>query len=314
MILKWNDNTCRDLIMKMAKELDYSEHVEQIRWLTCVAYSDDNDTELRLVAKLCSAKKNVVMRVYSHGQSAVKEKILFQKILLNSGVCVPKILKVINVELTEQLSVTAYLEEWIDGLKPVDADYFKYTSLLGRYHAVIKNVKSPFSSKRDHILYDIDRIANEMRNKLCCNTTDIEALIVEIAALMNETQKLMLHLKRYPVHGDYSTDNIIRCGNSLFMIDFERSANGYLPEEAGEAFAEIMCSCFGFEGWKEQLKKFFDVYSDYAELSELERYLTESVARIALLIRVLQKESDVELRLMLCKSILNKEGRLYSHV
>lgn len=302
----WDEKTCCGLVLHMLDRLAYPEAVEQITWLSRVASSDDHETELRLVVKVCSANNAMVLRIDSSANDHVLERIGFQIILHQKGLPVPAVWNVVEVALSEQLTVTAYLEEYIEGSTLSEDDFIRYVTLLGRLHDCSKHLTYAFSVKRNHLLYDTQRIAEEMKDRLCIDSAELERLIQFITALMLNTKEKMMQLRRHPVHGDYSTNNIIRNDDKLFLIDFGMSGYGYLPEEAGEAFAEIVCTFLHFHQWEKRLNEFLSAYCSMVSMSELEMELTRAVAKISMVIRVLHTDINGKTMLFLCRNILEE--------
>ena len=306
MMWNWDEQACYDLVMMLLDQLSYSDEIGYISWLTRVASCDDDETEIRLVAKICSGDNISVLRVNSGERDQLRARIRYQELLHQSGASVPAVLNVTEAELPDRLTVTAYLEEWIEGIALSANDFIQYAALLGELHDYSRLLTGPFLVERNHLLYDTRQIATEMKNKLCTKSAESKRFTEIMTVLMTETKAGMERLKRYPVHGDYSTNNLIKKGESLFLIDFGRSGFGYLPEEAGEAFAEMACSFFNFYLWKERLDEFLSAYCSRIHISESELKLTRAVAAISSVIRVLHTEQDEKTMLLLCRDILNE--------
>lgn len=306
MMWNWDEQACYDLVMMLLDQLSYSDEIGYISWLTRVASCDDDETELRLVAKICSGDNISVLRVNSGERDQLRARIRYQELLHQSGASVPAVLNVTEAELPDRLTVTAYLEEWIEGVALSSDDFIQYAALLGELHDYSRLLTGPFLVERNHLLYDTRQIATEMKNKLCTKSAESKRFTEIMTVLMTETKAGMERLKRYPVHGDYSTNNLIKKGESLFLIDFGRSGFGYLPEEAGEAFAEMACSFFDFYQWKERLDEFLSAYCSRIHISESELKLTRAVAAISSVIRVLHTEQDEKTIMLLCGDILNE--------
>lgn len=309
-MLSWDEQTCYSLVNRMLEYLKYTEKIEKIKWLTRVASTDNDETEIQFVVKICSINNVVVLRISSNEQAQVKEQIDFQKQLHQSGVAVPEVFNIIEVALSERLIVTAYLEEFIDGIMLSKDDFYGYAAFLGKLHEQFKLMNYHLSRERNHLLYDTKRIMTEMRALLDADSTNkIEELIQRMIILMRKTKIKMSQLKRYPVHGDYATNNLIKKEKTLFLVDFELVGLGYLPEEVGEALAEIVCSCFCFCHWKEQLEQFLFVYKSNTRVSEKEIELMKDVAIIALVIRVLHTELEKKTKLFLCDDLLKSNTK-----
>ena len=291
----------------MLKYFKYSEEVEQISWLTRIASIDDDGIEIRFVVKICSSNNVVVLRVNSGKHDWMRKQIDFQKLLRQRGIAVPVVFNMSEIVLTERLTVTVYLEEWIDGVKLSGADFYRYAAFLGKLHEESKHMNCSLSGERNHILYDTKRIEREMRTAFQTDSTKAEWLIQSMVTLMQETKTSMSKLKRYPVHGDYAASNLIKKDKELFLVDFELAGLGYLPEEAGEAFAEIVYSCLGCCRWNERLEEFLFAYKSNVCVSELELKLIQNVAIIALVIRTLHAKLEEKTKLFLCNDFLKKE-------
>ena len=307
-MLSWDEKTCCDFVNHMLKYFKYIEDVEQISWLTRIASTDD-DTEIRFVVKICSLNSVVVLRIYSDNTCRVREQINFQKLLHQRGIAVPDVFEMVEVRLTEQLNVTAYLEEWIDGIELSDDDFYKYADFLGKLHQESKKLNCSLPGERNHVLYDIQRFESEINTSFHTELTNAKGLIQSMATLMKKTKISMSKLKRYPVHGDYATSNLIKKDKELFLIDFESAGSGYLPEEAGEAFAEIAYSCFDCCNWIERLDEFLFVYKSNVCVSEMELDLIQDVAVIALVIRTLSAEIEEKTKLFLCNDFLKQRNK-----
>ena len=299
----WTEERCNTLIQRLLKLMGVHDPIRRLEWQTCVVGADEEDTELRMVAKVCTDVGNYALRVESDAGHIRLEQIAFQRLLHQSRINVPEVNQVYSGTLEDQGTITASLEEWLEGAPLSGADLVDYAVLLGRLHGCSKRILNPFNIRRDHILYDTERMKLEMESKLSDSPVRV-CLIQAITTLMKNTQKQMEKQQCFPVHGDYATGNMIRHGDALFLFDFGRSGNGYLPEEAGEAFAEMASSCFSFFEWGSHLEVFLAAYERYANADPSEIELTRKAAAIAMVIRILLSDQSAIQREKKCSEIL----------
>lgn len=305
MMLRWDEKKYYNTINEILISLNYLKKIKRIDWLTRVVSTDD-EAEVRLVAKIYFFDEILILRVTSDKVAKVKERIYFQKILHQRGFAVPKVFSISKTVLSEKLTVMSYLEEYIDGVILDKNDFFQFAELLGKLHKESRRLDCQLSVQRNHILYDTNRIEIEMRTSFQSGMVDSESLIKVIVKLMYETKTKMNLLKRYPVHGDYATNNLIKKDGKLFLVDFDWVGLGYLPEEAGESLAEITYSCFECCYWDDKIKDFLFIYKKTTCVSELELQLIKDVAVISLVIRILHMDLEEKKKFYLCSDFLKE--------
>ena len=299
----WTEERCNTLARRLLEQMGVHDPIRLLEWQTCVAAADEEDTELRMVAKVCTDAGKYALRVESDCRHIRREQIAFQCLLHQSWINVPELNQVCSSTLENQGTITASLEEWLEGVPLSAADLVEYAVLLGKLHACSKRIISPFNIQRNHLLYDTERMKLEMETRLPDSQVRVN-LIQAITTLMKNTQIQMKQQQRFPVHGDYATGNLIRHGDDLFMYDFGRSGNGYLPEEAGEAFAEMASSCFSFWEWDSHLEVFLAAYERYANADPSEIMLTRKASAIAMVIRILLSDQSAIQKKDSCSEIL----------
>lgn len=318
----WSKALCEEILTDSIRLLTCSNWNSEIKWISRVASMDEFDTEVKFVAVVQNKDDFMVVRVTSEAEEILRNRIQFQERLRGTGIHTP--IPALNIcsirpngmhwkNEVERNGINpgmnppvlcAYMEEWVEGVSVSGNDFYTYAKNLGRLHATAKKIGFGLMVERNHVLYDVQRFDSEIKNCDSCQQEKLLIIKKKTIELMIQLKEQMLKNKRYPVHGDYCGNNLIKRNGTLYLIDFERAGMGFLPEEAGEAFADAQENLLGSRHADMHLEEFLSIYGRFAETTENELLLTRCASVISLIIRTLCTVSITNESLEQCEAIL----------